>query len=293
MKTKPIVIVFFLFASLISGGCTTMWTQMNHNNGRQGVSSSLVDYLYPNGEIPEKPSDELPTLKVPLRIGLAFVPGSDAAGFNESRKQQLLEKVKLHFKKYPFIDEIHIIPETYLSARRGFQTVEQVARLYGVDVVALVSYDQIIHTEDTKASLLYWTIVGAYFIKGSQFDTATFVDTAVFDINTRKLLFRAPGVDDLEATATLVNSPEALREARSKSFENAVTNMISNLDKEMSTFKDRIKDDEDKVANVSYRAGYSGGGAMVWSLVLLLVPATTHWIFKGCLFGRRCGKTEC
>lgn len=60
----------------------------------------------------------------------------------------------------------------------------QVARLYGVDVMALVSYDQVIHTDDTKASLLYWTIIGAYIIKGSQFDTATFVDTAVFDINT-------------------------------------------------------------------------------------------------------------
>jgi rhombotail lipoprotein len=277
MKTKPIVKVLFLLMALLSSACTTTWTQMNQNNNRQGVSSSLVDYLYPDGEIPQKPSDELPTLNVPLRIGLAFVPGSDAAGFNESRKQQLLEKVKLHFKKYPFIDEIQIIPETYLSTRRGFTTVEQVARLYGVDVMALVSYDQVIHTDDTKASLLYWTIIGAYFIKGSQFDTATFVDTAVFDVSTRKLLLRAPGVDDLEATATLINSPEALREARTKSFENAVTNMITNLDKEMSGFKDRLNNQQDKVANVSYRAGYSGGGAMLWCLALLLVPIAARW----------------
>ena len=278
MKTKPMIKALFLLMALLSSACTTTWTQMNQNNNRQGVSSSLDDYLYPDGEIPEQPSDELPTLKVPLRIGLAFVPGSDAAGFNESRKQQLLEKVKLHFMKYPFIDEIQIIPETYLSARRGFKTVEQVARLYGVDVMALVSYDQVIHTDDTKASLLYWTIVGAYFIKGSQFDTATFVDTAVFDVSTRKLLFRAPGVDDLEATATLINSPEALREARTKSFENAVTNMVTNLDKEMSGFKDRINNKQDKVANVSYRDGYTGGGAMLWCLVLLIIPIATRRI---------------
>ena len=284
MKTKPMIKALFLLMALLSSACTTTWTQMNQNNNRQGVSSSLVDYLYPDGEIPEQPSDELPTLKVPLRIGLAFVPGSDAAGFNESRKQQLLEKVKLHFMKYPFIDEIQIIPETYLSARRGFTTVGQVARLYGVDVMALVSYDQVIHTDDTKASLLYWTIVGAYFIKGSQFDTATFVDTAVFDVSTRKLLFRAPGVDDLEATATLINSPEALREARTKSFENAVTNMVTNLDKEMSGFKDRINNKQDKVANVSYRADYNGGGAMLWCLVLLFVPITARRIRQNGIF---------
>jgi rhombotail lipoprotein len=244
---------------------------MDPHSSRQGVSSSLVDYLYPDGENPVRPNDVLPTLKIPLKVGIAFVPSADIGGLAQGRKQQLLEKVKQHFLQYSFIGDIQIIPDTYLQTRRGFKTVEQIARLYQVDVMALVSYDQVIYTNDTTASLLYWTIIGAYFIEGSQFDTATFVDTTVFDVKTRKLLIRAPGVDDLEASATLLNSPEAMRTARLQSFDSAVANMIANLDTEMSNFKDKLRNREDNIAHVSYRPGYSGGGAAGGVLVALLV----------------------
>ena len=62
--------------------------------------------------------------------------------------------------------------------------------------MALVSYDQVANTSEKTSSLLYWTIVGAYVVKGNKNDVQTFVDTAVFDMATRKLLFRAPGVSD-------------------------------------------------------------------------------------------------
>lgn len=50
--------------------------------------------------------------------------------------------------------------------------------------------------------------------------------------------------------------------------------MITNLDNEMSSFKDRIINEQDKVSEVSYRAGYSGGGAAWWSLLMLLPMIT-------------------
>ena len=71
--------------------------------------------------------------------------------------------------------------------------LEQTARLYGLDVMALVSYDEVAHSTETTSSLRYWTIVGDTVVKGNKNDVRTFVDTAVFDVPTHKLLFRAPG----------------------------------------------------------------------------------------------------
>lgn len=145
-----------------------------------------------------------------------------------------------------------------MRSTRGFETVDQVARLYGLDVMALVSYDQIAHIDETKASIFYWTIIGAYFVKGNRNDVQTFVDTAIFDVRTHKLLFRAPGTDKINATTTLVNSKENMRKARESSFDLAIVDMAQNLDKELDRFTERIK--QDKTVRVSHREGYTGGG---------------------------------
>jgi hypothetical protein len=44
---------------------------------REGVSSSLVDYLYPDGEEPPGRAVNVPNLELPLKVGLAFVPVSE------------------------------------------------------------------------------------------------------------------------------------------------------------------------------------------------------------------------
>ena len=118
--------------------------------------------------------------------GIAFVPSRHHdATLSEARKRELLERAKAQFIDRDFISAIEVIPETYLRGSSGFAAIDQAARLYNLDAIALVSYDQVAISEDTKASILYWTIVGAYFIKGSQHDVQTLVDTAVFDIETR------------------------------------------------------------------------------------------------------------
>ena len=252
-------------------GCTSLWQGSGMSGSRQGVSSSLVDYLYPKGEQPPAQDQTLPHLKLPLNVGLAFVPSSDSRGLSAESKNRLLNEVKQAFTEREFISHIEVIPETYLAAGRGFETIDQVARLYSLDVIALVSYDQVSYSEDTTASLLYWTIIGAYLIKGSQNDVQTFVDTAVFDVPTHKLLFRAPGVDRFENTSTLVKSGEALREAREAGFQRAMQDMTGNLEKSLDEFVVRVK--EEKVVQVSYRNGGGGGGS--FDLWLLIAVALT------------------
>ncbi|UCC14674.1 MAG: rhombotarget lipoprotein, partial [Gammaproteobacteria bacterium] len=64
---------------VLANGCSWLFTD---TDSRTGVSSSLVDYLYPRGEIPPPPDDTVPQLNLPVRVGLAFVPGSGGQGLS-------------------------------------------------------------------------------------------------------------------------------------------------------------------------------------------------------------------
>lgn len=272
-----------LMACSLLTGCSSYWSQE-----RGGVSSSLVDYLYPKGEIPPKQADTIPVLSVPLRVGVAFVPSRPGDEISEVLKTQLLDSTRAAFSGYDFIKEIVVIPDDYLRAGGGWTNLEQVSRLYQTDVMALVSYDQVSNADDNKASLLYWTIVGAYVIPGTNKAVQTFVDTAVFDVPTRKLLFRAPGIDRNESSSTLVNLDEELRKARNSGFAAAFAEMNKNLDTELGKFRQRIK--TEGVARVVSRDGDNGGGGAAGPWMLLVL------IFSGLigrarsrrgLFGRR------
>ena len=257
-------------------GCSEFWAR---SDVRTGTSSSLVDYLYPEGEVPPEFDQAIPRLKLPLRVGLAFVPSSGRSQWaggqpvlSEADKSELLGLVRDRFRDRKYISQIEIIPETYLSSTRGFDGVAQVARLYGVDVMALVSYDQVASIGDNKLSLTYWTIVGAYVVRGTENEVQTFVDTAVFDVGSRKLLFRAPGIDRRQRASTAVDSPDKMQAQRSASFRAAVTQMRDNLATELDAFEQRLKD-EPQIADVSWRdgRGSGGGGAMdLLSLGLLM-----------------------
>lgn len=257
----------------VLGGCSWMFDNPYENRG--GVSSSLVDYLYPKGEQPPQQNDTIPRLELPLRIGLAFVPASASRGsvvLSERNKVDLLDKVKGAFVDREYIEHIEVIPETYLGNNNGIAGMQQVARLYGVDVMALVSYDQVAAVDDTKASVLYWTIVGAYFISATENEVQTFVDTAVFDVGTARLLFRAPGTDKRQSQTTAVESTAALREDRTAGFAAAMAGMTQNLVTELDRFEDRLEE-EPQLADVAWQDGRGGGGSLGFSALWLVMLA--------------------
>jgi rhombotail lipoprotein len=265
-------------------GCDTLSWFGNNGGPRQGSSSSLVDYLYPKGEEPPPVDSQIPTLNLPLRVGLAFVPTNMHGGdsLSEARKTELLERTKAAFQGKEYLREIVVVPETYLRASRGFEAIDQVARLYKLDVIALVSHDQVAQSSDRASSFLYWTIVGAYVIEGTKNEVQTLVDTAVFDIPTRTLLFRAPGIDKVTKDATLVGTPEQVRKTQDESFGRAMEQMTVNLQKELVVFQDRIKT-EGTVKLVQRDQGSSGGGGagsidglLMCVFLLLLVGQRYH-----------------
>ncbi len=232
--------------------------------------SSVVDYLYP-GKEEAAIEAAIPVLHVPLKVAIAFVPEQrrDSRGRNiwtgratlkgltEVDKNQLLEKVAENFRAYDFVSDIEVIPSAYLTAGGSFQNLDQIRTMYGVDVIALVSYDQVQFTDEGMLSLTYWTLVGAYVIAGEKNDTSTMLDTVVYDIPSRKMLFRAPGTSRIKGRATPVNLSEELRADSLKGFHQAVTAMIGNLDRQLQRFKEKLKRNPE-AARIVYRSG--GGG---------------------------------
>ena len=236
--------------------------------------SSLVDYLYPKES--EKVVDpSLPQLTLPLNVGIAFVPETRLynSTLSEERKTELLERVAERFSGKEFVANIRVIPSVYLQPGGSFTNLDQLGRLYDLDIFALVSYDQTQFTDEDALALTYWTIVGAYFVAGEKNDTQTLMDTAVYDIGSRSLLFRAPGTSRVRGRAVPINLSEELREDSLEGFEIATGDMIGNLESELERFTTALEDNP-ALANVEYSEGYSGGPGAVGpaSLVALLIP---------------------
>ena len=272
---------FMLLLTLLIVGCAVQQTR---------TKSSVVDYLYPNkSEAIVRP--EIPVLNIPINVGIAFVPeqaarsggtniwsgvtklwSGDVGGgkLTEAYKADLLENVADNFRKHEFVSDIEVIPSAYLTAGGSFSNLEQIRTMYGVDVIALVSYDQVQFTDEGLLSLTYWTLVGAYVVSGEKNDTSTMIDTAVYDIQSKKMLFRAPGTSKITGSSTLVNLSEELRADSLNGFEEATTNMISTLDVQLSKFREKIKKQPDQVKVVK-RKSYSGGAAFgIFEGVILL-----------------------
>lgn len=260
-------------ATVAIAGCTSFFSG---GGSRSGVSSSVVDYLYPPGTKFEAAQEGVPEVRLPARVGLMFVPSSRTpAGLTTADRLQLLEKVRDTFKAQPFIERIEIVPDSYLRPRGGFENLEQVARLQGFDIVALVSYDQVANTGDTAASFLYWTIIGAYTVPATRNQVSTFVETTVFDVGSRTLLLRAPGQDQRDAGSTAIRANEA-RDALSRaSFQAAMADMTTNLDGAITSFSERVRTEGqvklvDRQSGGSWKGRGGGGSMQAWELGALL-----------------------
>lgn len=275
------MLVGLLMAAVALPGCTVVQhafcapacQSQTHN------TSSLVNFLYPDGKTPP-PNNTIPVLHVPLRVGLAFLPsqtGYGAAPLDAAQKQELLERIRQRFSSRKFVSEIVVIPDYYLTNARGFAGLDGVQRLYNIDLMALVSYDQISHTDDNKLSLGYLTIVGAYVLPGSSHDTATLVDLAVVDPATRSLVLRAGGTSTHHGASTLIDIDRDTRKESANGFNDATNQMIGNFDVALTDFEANVHAGKANVRVVDRNkpSGSSGGGGSIgmWDVALLLLLA--------------------
>lgn len=257
--------------ALLLSGCASWLPQ-----GQQKQAASVVDYLYGNKAEQVAMKPEVTTLKLPVRVGIAFVPSpSWGRHVAEAEQLRLLAKIKEAFGQHGYIGAIEIIPNTYLRPGGGFANLEQTARMFNVEVVALLSYDQIQFNDSNALSVLYWTIIGAYLVHGDQYDIHTMLDATVFDVASRKLLFRAPGTSNVKGGAALATFTDRSRAARLEGFNKALDELIPSLQKELDGFRQRLK--TDTTVRIEHRAGYSGGGALGWLEALLALALVGAW----------------
>lgn len=211
---------------------------------QQRHGASVMEYLYPGESTTATvaPAD-LTQLRVPLRIGVAFVPSGAlaSAGATDTQQQQLLAGVVKAFERYPFVGELKMIPSQYLRAAGGFPDLQRAATVFDVDVVALLSYDQVQFTEKNRASAWYWTLIGAYVVNGDQYDVHTLIEASVMDVKSRRLLFRAAGTSVAKGESTMSNIAEATRAARSAGFRQAVDQLIPNLQAALAVFREKAR----------------------------------------------------
>jgi rhombotail lipoprotein len=262
---KVIIATTIVMLALALAGCAGMFSSAKVRHHR---SSSLVEYLYARGLPPAQA--ETPVLNLPLTVGLAFLPSAGGAGpLDQVEKNRVLEQVRARFKDRPFVREIVPIPDYYLTAQRGFDGLAALQRLYNLDLVALVSYDQVARQEANELSLSYLTIVGAYLFPGTSQDVNTVVDLAVVHPASRTLVLRAAGMDSRSGASTEVGAQGRLRARSTSGFQAAATQMVDRFDSELLRFEQEVRAGTARVKVT--RAG--GGGSMDWAAVLLLAAA--------------------
>ena len=276
MSSKYRIISFFIIVSaiLFLTGCFAM-------HGRQKrYASSVVDYLYPYRSVIEQPS--IPYLSLPLRVGVAFVPESGggplANRLSGKEKMDLMKRISSEFRSLQFVKDIELIPSDYLTKGGGFTNLDQIKTMYNIDLITLIAYDQVQHTDEGLLSFSYLTIIGSYVIKGEKNDTNTMVDAVVYDIPSRKMLFRAPGTSHIKGSSTLVNLSEQLREDSLEGFNKASDDLVVNLKDELDSFKEKVKE-RPQAYRVTHKTGYTGGGSLggLYSVILLMLGGLALW----------------
>jgi rhombotail lipoprotein len=252
MKTLKLLtgLSIFILTVFFLTGCASM---AGPKEAKQ--SASIVDYLYPKATQAPQHVAGVTYLKPPVRVGIAFAPNDPKARtLPETEKIKLMERIKAAFAGQVFIGSLEIIPSHYLQTAGGFENMEQVSRMFNVDVMAMVSYDQIQFTDSNSLSFLYWTVIGAYIVHGNEHDTQTMLDISVFDVASRKLLMRASGTSQVKGAANLSNYSERSRAARIEGYNKAAEQLIPALQTEIEAFRQSVK--TNKNMRLEPRPGY-------------------------------------
>lgn len=269
-------LIILLTSLLQLSACSMLGTErVRHNK-----TTSLVSFLYPDGQIPA--DLKRPTLHLPLRVGLAYVPGSGRqTGIDSRLKLELLEQVRSSFANVHYIERIEVIPELYASARGHGAQLDQLRQLYQIDVLALVSYDQLVNRKENLLAVTYLSIVGNYIFPGSHFDVSTLIDLAVIDLDSKRLLFRAAGTHASKGTTAEAYSRHRYDQHQSRDFTAAMQAMIGQLGVELVNFEQRLKarrpgDDIQVKARPGYQMNSHG-----WMIGLLLLLVIRRWVRVG------------
>lgn len=239
--------------------------------------SNLMDYVYPNAAQAPRLNPQEAKLQLPVRVGLAFVPANwrglcDEPPVPLEAERPLLEIVQKAFQGKWWVKELVVLPSTYLTPEGGFPNLQEVARQHEVEVIALVSAQQVQYTEqkwwaslfNNAYTLQYLSVLGNVVLKGEKNDTRTLLEAAVFQPSTRVLLLRASGQSLVRGDSSLSLHRRILRAHARQGLELAMSDLAANFDKEVLNFKNAVAEGRTKRVDLIDTEGRSlrrsGGG---------------------------------
>lgn len=267
---KKIIVTAVAILALGLSGCVGLYSA----GTRHYRSSTLVEYLY--GREPPPAEVETPELQLPLTVGLAFLPQAGGqVTIGETEKSVILDRIRDRFGSRPFVRDIVEVPGYYLSQNPGMNGLAALQRLYNMDLLALVSYDQVSHQDDNPLSLTYLSIVGGVIFPGTNQDVTTVLDMAVIHPSSRSLVLRAAGMDNREGKTTALHAEPRLRERRAAGFHAASDQMIERFEAELTRFEQQVRSG---TARVKVRGG--GGSLDLPCLALLCLLACAAGIAR-------------
>ena len=235
-------IAICLMALLFLGNCATAPPKLHTH-----YKTSIIRFLATDEKTIEIQDAKEPTITVPLKVGFAFVPSLDyGEGFPEKERMSLMQEIASQFQEYKFVESIELIPSLYLEEGGGFSNLDQLRQLFGIDVIMLLSYDQSQFKDTGAWSITYWTLIGYYIVKGEKNDTHTLMDAALFHIPSRKMLFRASGINHIKSSATPINLSEKAREDSLSSFHEASLDLTKNLKVTLYNFRKVLRSQSGK-----------------------------------------------
>lgn len=252
-------------------GCATLGLHPGKASS-QRLGNSIYQYLL-NGEAEGSlMTQSSARLNLPLKVGIAFLPSSHpASAITAAAEIDLLEPVVERFEKMPEVRRIQIIPSAALPPAGGLLALQQVSRMHGLDIIALVSYDQVQQVGDTAAAFAYWTIIGAYLVPGNEVSTHSFLSVSVFEPHSERLLMNAFGhsqVADQYGTRFIKIDAEK-RTQQTQGLQLAMLELQTSLSKEIEQFRLLVSAGDADVS-INQRKGYSGGGSLDAVLLMFL-----------------------
>jgi hypothetical protein len=171
---------------------------------------------------------ERPTSPRPFRLALYFVQREFPAR-QTIRKAEWVsaDKDRLAARLAPLRDE-RILSDTVLLVDSTIQgndarKIRQAAARYGADLV--ITFDgaaAVDRYNNYKAPVLYWTILGAYFIDGTHSDALCLVRASIWEVKRGLLLAsdEAEGHAELVGPAAFVDDRVTVEQAKNQALEN-------------------------------------------------------------------------
>lgn len=271
-------------ACALTGGCSLLdpWLAPPQQTTARSATTPLIDYLCRSAAVPAQ--DTQVGLVLPIRVGLAFVPGATGGGPLTTEREALLAGLRDRFRTVQYVADVVVVPDYYLSGGtgEGFEQLTQLAALQRLDLIALVSYDQVSRVRENERALANLTIVGQFFMTGNDTATHTLLDLAVVEPRSRSLLLRAGGTSSLGDAVTAVARDRKLEQQMRAGFDEAAHKLSDNFATELASLESRVRAGNTPIA-ITRRAG---GGALD-AVQLLFLGFFVAVLARGCLPRRR------